>query len=107
MYILLNEKEFRILSIILSSDKPLTTTEIAAQAGYPRKTLEPYINQFAEFGFLFDSSDKNWIHSWKVDKDYVAEIIKELKSFAASVESEIAWRQGDISTWLHCRISKK
>lgn len=86
---MINEKEFRILSLILSNDKLLTTTEIAKKTGYPRKTLEPYINQFAEFGFLLDSSNKNRIHGWKINKDYVTEIIKELKSFAASVEYEI------------------
>ena len=42
----LNEKRFKILSILLLSEKPLTTAEIAALTHYPRTTLDPYMLKF-------------------------------------------------------------
>ena len=42
----LNEKSFKVLSLMLLATSPLTTIRIAELAGYPRKTIDPYISKF-------------------------------------------------------------
>jgi len=50
----LNEKQFKILSTLLLAEKPLNTTEIAALSGYPRTTIQPYVNNFVDRLFFID-----------------------------------------------------
>lgn len=60
------EKSFKILSILLLNDKPLTTTEIAKLAGYPRTTIEPYVMRLVFTGYLTDEG-RDKLHGWTIN----------------------------------------
>ena len=71
------EKSFEILSILLLKDIPLTTTEIAKLAGYPRTTIEPYVMRLAFAGYIIDEG-RDKLHGWAINRKYENEIFAKL-----------------------------
>ena len=71
------EKSFKILSILLLKDKPLTTTEIAELSGYPRTTIEPYVMRLAFAGYIIDEG-RDKLHGWAINRKCENEIFAKL-----------------------------
>jgi hypothetical protein len=59
----LEDKYFKILSTLLLSQKPITTTKIAEVAGYPRKTVAYIINKLVIAGYIIDDG-RDGAHGW-------------------------------------------
>ena len=99
----LNEKQFKILSILLLSEKPLTTAEIAALTHYPRTTLDPYMLKFFVNGYCLDEGNDR-VRRWIINEKRRPEILKAVMTFSDAIETnrkEIAQKYNKNRQWVH------
>ena len=99
----LNDKAFKILSLMLLAEQPLTTKKLSELVGYPRKTTDLYVTKFLVQGLFIDVG-RDGAHGWIINEKHRPAIIDAVITFSGAIENEsksILQRYNRNPIWVH------